>query len=420
MIKLYINNELCTDILSLKKFLERKISKDSATFYDLVDYGKSGELETWLLEIGEDGLSDEIRQIDKMLDDFNYVKYLSIAISGQNNIRMPFNDCIEITQVECKSNELGVIIKLCFKKKNVTNETFLLKISNKSVSKSFVIDALKYENEQTFEIVQILNVLDVNSDLSITFEEEEIAHISKNKIINDNNNLAFIIKDIFIHFIKVNGGTFNFCGTDKEQGNDASILEKEAREVVNVSDFYIMETPVTQELWVAVMGNNPSQFKGLKRPVTNVSYYDCCDFAEKISKLANIEFKIPTEKEWEFAARGGNPYQNCKYSGINDETYGNNFDQYAWYNQNSNNVTHDVKKKKPNSLGIYDMSGNVWEWCSTKYFSKNMGSKTSSYDYINRGGCAKSTKKGCRVSRRYHSTPSHKSCYLGLRLALVI
>lgn len=200
MIKLYINNELCTDILSLKKILERKISKDSATFYDLVDYGKSGELETWLLEIGEDGLSDEIRQIDKMLDDFNYVKYLSIAISGQNNIRMPFNDCIEITQVECKSNELGVIIKLCFKKKNVTNETFLLKISNKSVSKSFVIDALKYENEQTFEIVQILNVLDVNSDLSITFEEEEIAHISKNKIINDNNNLAFIIKDIFIHY----------------------------------------------------------------------------------------------------------------------------------------------------------------------------------------------------------------------------
>lgn len=190
--------------------------------------------------------------------------------------------------------------------------------------------------------------------------------------------------------------------------------------MVNVSDFYIMETPVTQELWVAVMGNNPSQFKGLKRPVTNVSYYDCCDFAEKISKLANIEFKIPTEKEWEFAARGGNPNQNCKYSGINNETYGNNFDQYAWYNQNSNNVTHDVKKKKPNSLGIYDMSGNVWEWCSTKYFSKNMGSKTSSYDYINRGGCAKSTKKGCRVSRRYHSTPSHKSCYLGLRLALVI
>jgi formylglycine-generating enzyme required for sulfatase activity len=174
---------------------------------------------------------------------------------------------------------------------------------------------------------------------------------------------------------------------------------------------------VTQALWEAVMGNNPSKFKGMDKPVEQVSWNDCQEFIRKLNAATGLQFRLPTEAEWEYAARGGNKSQGYKYSGSN------NIDDVAWYDSNSSLTTHDVKTKQANELGIYDMSGNVWEWCQDWYGSYSSSAQTdpvgpSSGSYrVNRGGGTAGYAWYCRVSYRSDDPPSDRYSNLGLRLA---
>ena len=153
--------------------------------------------------------------------------------------------------------------------------------------------------------------------------------------------------------VKVRGGTFQMGATPEQTG--AFDFEKPVHSVT-LSDYYIGETEVTQELWTAVMGNNSSHFKGnSQRPVETVSWSDCQTFITKLNELTGENFHLPTEAQWEYAARGGNKSRGYLYSGSNS------IDDVAWYDSNSGNKTHAVKTKSPNELGLYDMSGNVWE-----------------------------------------------------------
>jgi len=221
----------------------------------------------------------------------------------------------------------------------------------------------------------------------------------------------YTIEGIDIRFNIIKGGEFIMGGTP-EQGESASKEERPPRKTY-VKDFMISEFPVTQQLWSAVMGDNPSEFKGQNRPVTNVSYDDCLEFIECLNRLTGEQFRLPFEKEWEYAARGGNRNKNfTKYAGSDA------IDDVAWYYSNGGHVTHDVGLKLSNELGLFDMSGNVWEWCNTEDYSIHYyGGYPHSDCKINRGGCATSQENGCRTSRRYFSTRFHKSCYLGFRLA---
>ncbi|MBQ0015371.1 MAG: formylglycine-generating enzyme family protein, partial [Bacteroidales bacterium] len=149
--------------------------------------------------------------------------------------------------------------------------------------------------------------------------------------------------------VEVSGGTFKM-GATSEQGSDAWNDEKPVHNVT-LSSYYIGLTEVTQELWQAVMGSNPSYFKGLYRPVENVSWDDCQTFISRLNSLTGKNFRLPTEAEWEFAARGGTKSRGYKYSGSNT------LDDVAWHVGNSGDKTHDVGTKAPNELGIYDMSG---------------------------------------------------------------
>jgi formylglycine-generating enzyme required for sulfatase activity len=148
----------------------------------------------------------------------------------------------------------------------------------------------------------------------------------------------------------VEGGTFQMRASPNFSGH-----------TMVVSDFCIGETEVTQELWEAVMDSNPSYFKGDNLPVENVSWNDCQEFIRKLNQLTGKNFRLPKEAEWEYAARGGKKSHGYKYSGSN--TIG----EVAWYKDNSGNKTHPVRTKSPNELGLYDMSGNVYEWCSEWY-----------------------------------------------------
>ena len=209
-------------------------------------------------------------------------------------------------------------------------------------------------------------------------------------------------------------------GATPEQGTDALGGERPTRKVT-LSNYAISQTEVTQALWQAVMGRNPSYFTGNSNlPVERVSWDDCQEFIRKLNQLTGQTFLLPTEAQWEFAARGGNQSRGYKYSGSND------LNSVAWYDNNSNSEIHPVAQKQPNELGLYDMSGNMWEWCSDWFDSSyylsspqhNPQGPSSGSRRVNRGGSWGRDAQNCRVANRGRSNSGDR-IGLGLRLALV-
>ena len=197
--------------------------------------------------------------------------------------------------------------------------------------------------------------------------------------------------------IKVEGGSLMMG--DDESDYDA---EKPAH-LVTVPDFYLGKYPVTQGLWQAVMGENPSYFKGFNRPVERVSWDDAQVFLEKLNEQTGKSYRLPTEAEWEYAARGGKYSQGCSYAGSSKP------EEVGWYGYNSHGETKPVGMKLPNELGLYDMSGNVWEWCADVWHSNYKGApedgsawKTGGVQStrVTRGGSWHDSDANCRVSYR--------------------
>ncbi len=238
--------------------------------------------------------------------------------------------------------------------------------------------------------------------------ESEQWSFTTNSVVTDaDGNMVATVNDVTFKMIKVEGGTFTM-GEDKE-----------AHEVT-LSDYYIGEFEVTQELWEAVMGSNPSYCNGVVNPVEKVSWNDCQGFIMKLSRMTGGKFRLPTEAEWEYAARGGNKSKGYEYSGSNV------IDEVAWYFKNSGSGTHPVGTKLPNELGIYDMIGNVREWCQDWYGEysgvpqTNPQGPSSGSHRVLRGGSWKRYARYSSVSYRNYLTPDNRSDYdCGFRLALV-
>jgi formylglycine-generating enzyme required for sulfatase activity len=225
-----------------------------------------------------------------------------------------------------------------------------------------------------------------------------------------------ISSDYGIEMVYVQGGTFTM-GCIAERDRDCNKEERPAHSVT-VSDFYIGKYEITQTQWKSVMGNNPSVFIGSNLPVEQVSWNDIQEFIRKLNAKTGKTYRLPTEAEWEYAARGGNASIGYKYSG----SY--LVDEVGWHTNNSDNKTHPVGTKSPNELGIYDMSGNVWEWCNDLYGSYNNHAQTnptgallSPYRVI-RGGGWYHGYFYCRVSRRGFVFPDFRYDILGFRLVL--
>ena len=268
--------------------------------------------------------------------------------------------------------------------------------------------------KEGYELYEKAMVLTEEGDYAIvaTLEVEK----PKASFVANGAKKAYTVNGVSFTMVDVEGGTFTM-GATSEQGSDADSYEKPTHKVT-LSNYAIGETEVTQELWQAVMGRNPANFKGdLQRPVEQVSWNDCQKFIKKLNQLTGENFRLPTEAEWEYAARGGNKSKGYKYSGSNT------IDDVAWSTYNSSSTTHAVKTKQPNELGLYDMSGNVWEWCSDwkGYYSSSAqtnptGPSTGSYRVL-RGGAWSTYGSGCRVAyRRNSDTPGYRHYYNGLRL----
>ncbi len=236
---------------------------------------------------------------------------------------------------------------------------------------------------------------------------------------------SYTVNGVTFNMVEVEGGTFQM-GATPEQGENANDNEKPVHQVT-LSGFNIGQTEVTQELWQAVMGTNPSKFNdNVNKPVETISWEDCQTFIARLNELTGQNFRLPTEAEWEFAARGGMKSQGYKYSGSDD------LNEIAWYNYNAYAVgssspdygTHSVSTKAANELGLYDMTGNVWEWCqdwSGDYSDADQINPTGpemGTNRVIRGGGWTNYPSLLRVAARTGYKPGFIGNFIGFRLAL--
>ncbi|MCF0212211.1 MAG: SUMF1/EgtB/PvdO family nonheme iron enzyme [Bacteroidales bacterium] len=227
---------------------------------------------------------------------------------------------------------------------------------------------------------------------------------------------TYTVNGVSFTMVFLKGGTFTMGGT-VEQGSDANADELPVHNVT-LESFSIGETEVTQALWQAVMGSNPSLTTGSNLPVENVSWNDVQTFLTKLNSITGQNFALPTEAEWEYAARGG--YQGQGYTFSGSDCVGD----VAWHIGNSSGRTQAVKSKAPNQIGLYDMSGNVWEWCQDwygEYCADGQADPTGAADgteRVMRGGGWNSYPLYCRVSCRHADSPLNSSGFIGFRLVL--
>ena len=223
------------------------------------------------------------------------------------------------------------------------------------------------------------------------------------------------VNGVRYELVKVKPGTFTMGAT--AEMHDAADGGKPAHEVTLTKTYYIGKTEVMQALWKAVTGKNPSWHEGADLPVEGVSWDDCQTFISRLNTLTGKRFRLPTEAEWEYAARGGNRSQHCQYSGSNVA------EEVAWTENNCQGRTQEVATRKPNELGLYDMSGNVYEWCADWYAPYSCGRQTdptgpaSGENRVSRGGSFRGDAGECRCSSR-RNYKDGRFASVGLRLVL--
>lgn len=233
-------------------------------------------------------------------------------------------------------------------------------------------------------------------------------------VVNSGLKQITVTDDIIIELVYIPQGSFMMGATD-EQGPDAAADERPVHEVT-LSPYYIAVTECPQALWEAVMGYNTSENKGADLPMTNINVYECHEFMRALSKKTGRNFRLPTEAEWEYAARGGVKSNGTKYSGSNT------LSEVAWSSDEGMQV-HPVAGKKANELGLYDMSGNVYEICEDEYVAYSPEAQTdpkggSSDRQVFRGGGYISAHADCRTTARSCAPTDYRDAFIGFRIVM--
>lgn len=410
MILLYINNEHCTSVEHLKAYFKDALSSDSDTYADLLDYGRHGDIAVWLRERGESELVSKVENISRELSDSAFYAQLRAAITGEEvtcpeSLKPAFDRCFTFDGVECDSIDKEAKISVRLKVLMSVNEKYELSVSCNWGTRAVILNPYDYAEGITITIDFVMHKRPGKEigEITVTAEDKKL---SAKKLPAIGSDKEITVGGVKFKMIHIETGAFTM--------NEGFAGEHQ----VTLSSYYIGEIPVTQNLWEAVMGNNPSFFKGFNLPVETVSWYDCQEFIQKLNKKTHKKFRLLTEAEWEYADKGGNKSNHTQYSGSN------NIDKVAWYSNNSSSQTHPVKQKKRNELGVYDMSGNVREWCEDSYEAFSGNSQANAPGSVNgvrracRGGCWYSADKSCLLSFRRFLSPNTKNNRIGFRLAL--
>ena len=257
----------------------------------------------------------------------------------------------------------------------------------------------------------------ISGTLSSNTASSSNGYASSSSVSSGSNVISIPVRNgITIEMVKVEAGTFMMGATSEMQNPYDD--EKPVHQVALTNDYYMSKYEVTQALWQAVTGKNPSKFKGDNLPVERVSWNDCQVFIRNLNNITGRKFRLPTEAEWEYAARGGKKSRGYQYSGSS------NISDVAWFDDINGNKKHPVGTKQANELGLYDMSGNVWEWCQDRYgsysslFQKNPTGAIMGVYRVFRGGRWGANERIGRTSCRSYCTPDFSYFNLGLRLAL--
>lgn len=294
--------------------------------------------------------------------------------------------------------------------------------------KSRTLEVIDWTRQQIYNINQerekLSRELSVMVD-SCNTKEKEISAIKKQlRLIETSqertkSRRTISVGDVEFTMIKVNGGRFLM-------GSNSGEDDESPTHYVTLRGYYIGETEVTQELWRAVMYSNPSSSTGNERPVTNVSWNDCMKFVRNLNEMTGLSFALPTEAQWEFAARGGNKSRGYKYSGSDSYSAVANCVEYSFWGEllGYSNTVDYVASHSSNELGIYDMSGNVWEWCLDTYLDypyfelKNPSARGGGDQMVIRGGGYKNTPSYCRSTYRGSKNYGESAENIGFRLVL--
>ncbi len=436
---LYIGKDYCRSLEQLQQYFRKVTTAEDPLYQELLTLQRDGLIAQWLEEGDEKEktLAKKIRGLLPSLTNRDLMEKLGELMTNQNagyvvnllsyvELKEVAYALTESSFVELKYAKLangGTInieeryqrtplhLKLTFKVIKPEKEIFRLKailsMHGKKIDET--TSELQLDNESMRkEIVAKFNVpmtqvrKDVEAPYVLEIRDESQVLLSA-KICTE-GSVLLTANGVKFKMIKVKGGKF-----EMGEGSDAHD--------VTLDSYYIGEMTVTNELWNAVMTTQKRNGE-TQLPVVNVSWYDCDEFVKKLNKITKKKFRLPTEAEWEFAARGGVKSKGYVYSGSNNLT------EVAWYDENSRSRIHPVKQKKANELGIYDMSGNVWEWCQdwhAKYKKEPqtnpMGPARGSLRVV-RGGTWGYSSVLCRSSYRNCYKPGNTNCPIGFRLAL--
>lgn len=413
---IYINNELCSSLEQLRDYFKQPVDYMSVTFSDLVDYGRNGNLASWIREIGDEALANEIAQIDRQLTDTAlYLQMRNILLEEQDReeingqIEPDLKDCYCLEDVTYEWTDDGIKVSCKVKILYLINEIVELKVQTGWGTRSKDIKLTDYYQGQRADFV-----FDFRKRPYIEPGEMRIFcnGLQLKNLLLGGTSIRFSIKNVAFQMICIKKGSY-MMGATSDQKDENCWSYESAHKVVFSSDYYIGETPVTQGLWEAVMGTYPSYFgkregsfldKWQFLPVEQVSWEDCMNFIMQLNKMTGRSFRLPTEAEWECAARGGD--QSNRYQCAGRDKW--DLKEAAWFEENSGGETHPVAECEPNELGLFDMSGNVNEWCSDKEDSGK----------VFRGGSWDDKKANCRVSSRNSFKPTTKKNTIGFRLVL--
>ena len=419
---LYLNNRYCASKEDLQQVLgESKNQKEKSFRNEVLATFKDHVMQKWC---EERGLFFGLDKIDISESDDAIFKAIVVAVTGHQvtaDFLSKFNDVGELVRVECNGNTFEDVADITIHDKDAKTISFVFR------SKKPENNIFKFSFNGVTKNVN-WNDMTTNKETSIEFPAAGKGKFPLKEGAGNEFCSVYFASDISVEvggvkFLMkyVEGGTF-------QMGSNEGCDNEKPVHTVTLSPYYIGETQVTQGLWNAVMpkGSNPSNFKyGDNYPVENVSWYDCQNFIRQLNEKTKMSFRLPSEAEWEYAARGGKKSKGCKFSGDD------NIDNVAWYADNSGSSTNIVGQKKANALGIYDMSGNVWEWCQDwydkDYYQKcknntelcnNPQGPSSGVWRVVRGGSWRGSAGYCRVSYRGGTAPGGSCDYFGFRLLL--
>lgn len=410
MIILYINDEHCSCVEQLKEYFKIGANYDNPIVMELLDYGRAGDISDWLREKGESELAKAVDNLNHNLGDSEYFSQLTAIITGERGAteKPVFQKCFHVESVTAEKDDNGIIVCVQLKILSSVNESYELAVRTNWGTKGNIINPYNFDEGSTVNL-EFKFRKRPNSEINqLTLFADEKEVYNKDGILLGQNIVEFTIGDCCFKMIKIAHGTFNMGAG------------KVTHQVTLTKDYYMGETQVTQALWKAITGYEPSFFEGENRPVEKVSWKDCHDFIQKLNKklssqLGNMRFRMPTEAEWEFAARGGNNSKGYQYSG------GNDIQKVACHNRTN---TNNVATKQHNELGLYDMSGNVFEWCHDRYGDYSGIAETDPTGPENgdcricRGGAWNSGSTECRLWYRLLGAYYTKKYFIGLRLAM--